>query len=182
MNTKMEVIKTKLDGVYIIKTQKFFDIRGEFIKTYNSDLFNNFGLDMDFKEQIYTVSNKNVIRGMHFQIPPHDHIKLVSAIKGKVEDVILDLRKSSSTYGNSISVELSEYNKDAVYIPKGFAHGYKVIEQGSIVLYNVSTVYNSECDKGVLWNSFGFEWGIDNPILSERDKSFVEFKNFKSPF
>lgn len=164
--------------VYIIKNQHFSDFRGEFIKIYN----NYFNLNTDFKEQYYSISNKGVIRGMHFQLPPYDHIKLVSLIKGRAKDIILDLRKFSNTYGNFISVELSENSKDSIYIPSGFAHGFEALESGTIMLYNVSTVYNSEYDEGILWDSFGVNWNTSTPILSNRDKSFIEFKNFKSPF
>lgn len=164
--------------VYIIKNQHFSDFRGEFIKIYN----NYFNLNTDFKEQYYSISNKGVIRGMHFQLPPYDHIKLVSLIKGRAKDIILDLRKFSNTYGNFISVELSENSKDSIYIPSGFAHGFEALESGTIMLYNVSTVYNSEYDEGILWDSFGVNWNTSTPILSNRDKSFIEFKNFKSSF
>lgn len=175
----MEILETKLNGIYIIKNQHFSDSRGEFIKIYNN---NNFNLNTDFKEQYYSISNKGVIRGMHFQLPPYDHVKLVSLIKGRAKDIILDLRKFSNTYGNFISVELSESSKDSIYIPSGFAHGFEALESGTIMLYNVSTVYNSEYDEGILWDSFGANWNTSTPILSNRDKSFIEFKNFKSPF
>lgn len=165
--------------VYIIKNQHFSDFRGEFIKIYNN---NNFNLNTDFKEQYYSISNKGVIRDMHFQLPSYDHVKLVSLIKGRAKDIILDLRKFSNTYGNFISVELSESSKDSIYIPSGFAHGFEALESGTIMLYNVSTVYNSEYDEGILWDSFGVNWNTSTPILSNRDKSFIEFKNFKSPF
>jgi len=183
---QMKILKTELNDVYIIKNQTFSDSRGKFIKIYNKDLFDDFNLDIDFKEQYYSISNKNVIRGMHFQLPPYNHTKLVSVIRGKAQDVILDLRKSSNTYGKFTVIELSENDKISVYIPSGFAHGFKSLENKTIMLYNVSTVYNKECDTGILWNSFGFDWNIEGErgdfILSDRDKSFIELKNFRSPF
>jgi dTDP-4-dehydrorhamnose 3,5-epimerase len=118
---------------------------------------------------------------MHFQRPPMDHIKLIYLTSGRITDVILDLRKSSKTYNQYRAVELSA-NKDAILIPKGVAHGFIAREDNTIVVYNQSSIYNENFDDGILWNSFGFEWNIDYPILSRRDKSFVSLNYFDSPF
>ncbi|WP_207655338.1 dTDP-4-dehydrorhamnose 3,5-epimerase family protein [Clostridium vincentii] len=168
----MEIVETELEGVYIIKNHVFNDLRGTFTKIYNEDLFNKFSICTDFKESYYTVSKKDVIRGMHFQKPPCDHNKLVYVPKGKITDVILDLRQSSRTYKKFISIELSDSNGYSVYIPKGLAHGFKSLMDDTIVVYQVSTVYNLEGDSGVRWDSFGMRWDILNPIMSDRDKSF----------
>lgn len=174
----MELIKTELEGVFIIKNNIFKDIRGKFIKTYHKLDFEKNNLCTDFQESYFSVSDKNVIRGMHFQLPPDDHEKLVYVAKGKILDVILDLRKESKTFGKYISIELSDENGYSVYIPRGLAHGFKSLEDGSIMVYNVSTVYSSKCDYGVKWDSFGFDWDIENPIMSERDKNFETFEEF----
>lgn len=175
----MEIVKTELNGVYIIKNPVFNDARGTFTKIYNEDKFGEFNICTDFKESYYTISKKDVIRGMHFQRQPYDHNKLVYVPKGKIMDVILDLRQNSSTYKKFITVELSDSNGYSVYIPKGLAHGFKSLEDDTIVVYQVSTVYNASCDSGIRWNSFGVNWDIDEPIISDRDKSFDELKKFK---
>jgi dTDP-4-dehydrorhamnose 3,5-epimerase len=175
----MEIIDTELKGVYIIKNPVFADARGTFIKTYNEDLFNKFGICTDFKESFYTISKKDVIRGMHFQTPPYDHDKLVYVPKGKILDVILDLRQNSSTYKKFISVELSDSNGYSLYIPKGLAHGFKSLMEDTIAVYQVSTVHNASCDSGIRWDSFGMDWAVVNPIISNRDMSFDKLENFK---
>lgn len=174
----MEILETKLEGVYIIKNRIFQDQRGKFIKTYHKDDFKKLGLCTDFQESYFSVSNKDVIRGMHFQIPPFEHEKLVYVAKGKVLDVIVDLRKNSKTKGQYIEVELSEENGYSIYIPKGLAHGFKSLEDNTIMIYNVATIYNQDCDYGIKYDSFGFDWKCENPILSERDKRFETLEEF----
>ena len=121
---------------------------------------------------------------MHFQLPPHDHEKLVYVPQGAILDVVIDLRKKSHTYGNYISVELSDQNKKSIFIPRGFAHGFKSLLDDTITVYNVTTEYNSTADSGIHYNSFGFDWEVDNPIISRRDSTFVGIKNFldNNPF
>lgn len=174
----MEILKTKLEGVYIIKNKIFQDERGKFIKTYHEEEFKKLGLCTDFKESYFSVSNKNVIRGMHFQLPPMDHEKLVYVAKGKVKDIIVDLRSNSKTKGEYIEVELSEENGYSIYIPKGLAHGFKSLEDNTTMIYNVATVYSQECDSGIKYDSFGYDWNIENPILSNRDKNFESLEEF----
>ncbi|MGL5963455.1 MAG: dTDP-4-dehydrorhamnose 3,5-epimerase [Fusobacteriaceae bacterium] len=174
----MKFIKTELDGVFIIENKKFNDERGSFFKTYNKNIFLENGIDVEFRESYYSSSKKDVIRGMHFQTPPNDHEKLVYVAKGKVLDVILDLRKQSKTFGKSISVELTEDNEKMIFIPKGLAHGFKSLEEDTLMIYNVATEYNNESDSGISWNSFGFNWEINNPIMSDRDKNFESFTEF----
>ncbi|MFW6016590.1 MAG: dTDP-4-dehydrorhamnose 3,5-epimerase [bacterium] len=178
----MDIKKTKLKGVFILKNQVFQDERGLFCKTYHYEFFKNNNICNNFKESYYSVSKKNVIRGMHFQLPPFDHDKLVYVPRGEVLDVILDLRKDSDTYGEYIEVNLSGENRLSVYIPKGLAHGFKSLKDNTITIYNVSTVYKQESDSGVRWDSFGMNWNIKNPIVSSKDKGLVEFNNFDSPF
>jgi len=178
----MELIDTKLDGVFIIKNMVFEDQRGTFCKTFNTETFSENNLCNDFKESYYSISQKDVIRGMHFQLPPYDHHKLVYVPQGEVMDVILDLRKDSDTYGEYINVNLSAENRNSIYIPKGLAHGFKVLKNNTITVYNVSTVYNENSDSGVHWNSFGLDWNVNNPIISEKDQKLTKFNNFNSPF
>ena len=175
---------TKLKGVYIINNFNAVDDRGLFVKTFNKKQFQDNNLDFEIRESYYSVSNKNVIRGMHFQLPPYDHEKLVYVPKGSILDVIVDLRKKSKTYKKHISINLSEENKKSIFMPKGLAHGFKSMKEGTITVYNVASEYNADFDNGIKFDSFGFDWEVDNPILSVRDLSFNTLKDFKdiNPF
>ncbi len=178
----MKFIETDLKGVYLIEYKIFEDERGFFIKTFHSENFNDKKLEILFKETFYSISKKNVIRGMHFQNPPSDHAKLVSIVKGKILDIVLDLRKESETYGKFEVFKLSDKKKNSIYIPSGCAHGFASMEDDTIVFYMMSSVYSPENDSGIRWDSFGFDWEIKNPIVSKRDRSFVNFRDFKSLF
>jgi dTDP-4-dehydrorhamnose 3,5-epimerase len=119
---------------------------------------------------------------MHFQLPPHQHSKIVFCSKGAILDVIVDLRKDSPTFGQFHAEELSESNHLAYYIPEGFAHGFKALTDDALTYYLVSSEYHKDSDTGIRWDSFGFNWNCNNPIISERDKSFVALKDFQSLF
>lgn len=178
----MKVIDTYIDGLKIIETNIFCDNRGKFIKVFNDEIFNIYGFNINIREVYYSISHKNVIRGMHFQIPPYDHVKLVYVPFGKIIDVVLDLRKKSNTFCEYYSCELSSDNGKILIIPKGFAHGFKSLENNTIVSYMQTSCYVSESDLGIRYDSFGFNWECEDPIISERDRSFVELKNFDTPF
>lgn len=168
----MKINKTNLDGVYEIENKTFRDERGTFIKTFHSDFFKDQGLETDFRESFYSVSKKNVIRGMHYQKPPHDHAKLVYVVSGEILDVAVDIRESSETYGQYFATILSAENGKSLYLDKGLAHGFLTLSDDATVIYMTTTVHNPESDSGVLWNSFGFDWKCDAPIISLRDMSF----------
>jgi dTDP-4-dehydrorhamnose 3,5-epimerase len=180
----MTLEKTNLNDVFIINNFNVNDERGMFVKTFNKNLFNELNLNFEIRESYFSISKRNVIRGMHFQLPPHDHEKLVYVPQGAILDVVVDLRKKSHTYGKCISVELSDQNKKSIFIPKGFAHGFKSLLDDTITVYNVATEYNSTVDSGIHYNSFGFNWKIDNPIISQRDSAFAGINNFfkNNPF
>jgi dTDP-4-dehydrorhamnose 3,5-epimerase len=178
----MEIIETGLVGLYLVKQKVFEDHRGSFIKTYNKDQFFDLGIELEIRERYFSISHKNVIRGMHFQIPPYDHVKLVSVMQGSIFDVVLDLRKNSQTYGEYFHIILNAKDGVAIYIPKGFAHGFLALENNSLIEYNQSTVYNQSSDTGIRYDSFGIDWGIASPIMSSRDLNFIEFKKFNTPF
>jgi dTDP-4-dehydrorhamnose 3,5-epimerase/CDP-3, 6-dideoxy-D-glycero-D-glycero-4-hexulose-5-epimerase len=178
----MRIEETGIDGAKLIHLNRLDDNRGTFIKHFNDDFFRANDLRTDFKESYFSVSQKNVIRGMHFQTPPALHTKLVFVNNGSIIDVILDLRKSSITYGRFFSITVSMEAPALIYIPEGCAHGFLSLEDNTIVSYLQTSVYNKECDHGVRWNSFGFDWKIAQPVISDRDKSFNSFKEFKSPF
>lgn len=173
----MNIIATGFDDLYVIDYNSFKDKRGEFVKTIHEPTFQQAGLAWAFTESFYSTSAKDVLRGMHFQKPPHDHEKLVYVVVGRILDVVLDLRKSSKTYGKCFSIELSAEKRNAVYIGKGFAHGFLSLAQDSIVEYHTTTVQSREAEGGILWNSFGFDWGCENLIISDRDSAFDAFDN-----
>jgi len=160
----------------------FRDRRGSFCKTWHPEILKRIGLEMTIAEEFYTISGKDVIRGMHFQIPPYQHSKLVCCPVGAVLDVALDLRAGSPTYGQTWSWELSGENSKMVFIPEGFAHGFLSLKEDSLVLYRCSTVHTPTHDRGIRWDSFGFKWPCLQPIISDRDAVHERFENFKSPF
>lgn len=178
----MELTETKISGAYEIQLPFSEDDRGDFVKILHADSFLESGLKADFKESYYSTSKEGVLRGMHFQVPPHDHEKLVYAVEGKVIDVLLDLRPASSTFQQYYSLELAKNKHNAIYIPKGVAHGFCVPEGSATLVYMTTTVYNQDADAGVLWNSFGFDWPVHEPQISERDQGFSELGSFESPF
>lgn len=178
----MNILATSFKDLFILDLLSFKDHRGEFVKTIHADTFIKHGLDFAYTESFYSTSKKDVIRGMHFQIPPEDHNKLVYVVKGKIIDVILDLRVNEATFGQFYTIELSDVNRNAVYIGKGFAHGFLSLEDDTIVEYHTTTSQSRACEGGILWNSFGYEWSVGLPIISDRDASFESFQNFKSPF
>jgi dTDP-4-dehydrorhamnose 3,5-epimerase len=177
----MKIIQLDIEGVYLIENSISYDLRGGFVKPFSFTIFVEHGLDTDFKETYYSVSNKNVVRGMHFQIPPFSHSKLVHVSSGAVLDVILDLRKSSKTFGKHISLRIDEYT-NSIYIPKGCAHGFKSLKDGSVVVYQQTSEYNESADEGILWNSFGYDWGAGDHVLSVRDQNHPKYRTFDSPF
>jgi len=168
----MNVLPTTLDGVFEIENKRFEDHRGGFVKAFHADEFSKNDLETDFKESFYSVSGKGVLRGMHFQLSPHDHAKLVYVTDGEILDVAVDIRKNSSTFGECFSTILSSENAKSLYMDKGFAHGFLVLSESATVVYMVSTVHAPESDSGIKWDSFGFDWGIDCPVVSDRDAAF----------
>jgi dTDP-4-dehydrorhamnose 3,5-epimerase len=178
----MKSIKTPLQDLLIIQSDVFSDSRGSFQKIFNSQLYKDLSLDFDLKEFYYSISHKNVIRGLHFQIPPHDHTKLVFVSQGEILDVVVDLRKDSATFGKLFSTRLNSSDGNSLFIPSGFAHGFLSLTDNTIVNYMQTSQYHKESDSGILFSSIDFDWGVSNPIVSERDLSFVSFDQFKTPF
>lgn len=171
-----------LADAQLITLPKFEDERGSFIKTFQNSIWSNAQIEFSLAESYFSISHKDVIRGMHFQLPPYDHSKIVFCPQGRILDVILDLRKSSPTYGQFEARELSAENHKAFFIPKGFAHGFKALEDNSITYYLVSSEHHAPSDAGIHLDSFGMDWETVSPIISNRDKGFVEWKDFDSPF
>lgn len=180
--TCMKIEITEFEDLLIINNLSISDERGRFFKPFNYDFFKHSKLDTDYKEFYYSISKKNVIRGMHFQIPPYHHSKLVYVSQGRILDVVVDLRRKSVTYRKSFSIELNVDNGRFLYVPVGFAHGFLSLENDTIVNYAQTSCYSKEHDKGVLFNSFDYQWNVSNPIVSDRDLSFEELHIYESPF
>ena len=178
----MELVKTPIEGCYELQSRIFEDSRGKLIKTYHEDMFGALGLATDFTEEYYSVSYKNVLRGLHFQLPPNDHIKCVTCIEGKIFDVVVDLRKNSTTYKKHFVIELDAEKENMLYIPKGLAHGFYVLSEKAIFLNRTTVVFKPESDTGIHWDSCGIDWPNKNPIISEKDANMIGLDEFKSPF
>ena len=178
----MNIISTKIPGCFELIPIIHKDSRGVFVKTFHSPTFKKFGLKTVFKEDYYSISLRHVIRGLHFQLPPNDHVKLVYCLSGIVKDVVVDLRIGSPTYGKYLSIDLSAEKGNMLYIPKGVAHGFCVLSKTSTLVYKTSTIYSPNKDTGIRWDSAGIPWPDKNMLISERDKSFLSLKEFKSPF
>lgn len=180
----MEISESSLKGVFVIKPKVFEDPRGYFFESYNQKLFKEAGLDLDFVQDNQSLSQKGVLRGLHFQNNPHAQGKLVRVITGAVFDVAVDIRKSSPTYGKWFGLELTAENKWMMYIPEGFAHGFATLKDNTIFSYKCTNFYNKAAEDCLLWNDpdIGINWGLDQPLLSEKDMQGKLIKNFNSLF
>lgn len=181
---RMEVIETGIKDLIVLKPKVFKDDRGYFFESYNQQTFQNAGINELFTQDNQSLSGKGIVRGMHFQSPPHAQGKLVRVIKGAVQDVVVDIRKNSPTYGKHFSIELSEENFLMMYIPTGFAHGFATLRDNTIFSYKCTDTYHPEVEGGLPWNDrdLNIQWMVENPILSEKDNKFQPFSLFISPF
>lgn len=173
---------TSLPGCYELLPRVASDPRGRFVKTFHRDWFQDLGLQSDFVEQYYSVSCHRVLRGLHFQLPPHDQAKLVYCVSGCVMDVVVDLRRFSPSYGCFVCFELSAERSNMVYLDAGLAHGFYTLTETAALVYNVTSVYAPTHDAGIHWDSVGVPWPDDAPVLSDRDRSFPTLAEFDSPF
>lgn len=178
----MLISEIDIPGCFEITPKRVEDVRGAFVKILHEETFASHGVQIEFVEEYYSKSFQNVLRGLHFQTPPHDHIKMVYCVYGSILDVIVDLRVGSSTYGQHRIFDLSDANAKALVLAKGIAHGFYTMSREAIVIYKVSTVYSSEYDKGILWNSLEIPWPSRSPLLSARDMEFPSFQEYSSPF
>ncbi len=180
----MEIKTTPIPDLFIIQPKVFEDERGYFFESYSKSVFEKQGIDVEFVQDNQSLSQKGVLRGLHFQNPPFAQGKLVRAIKGAIFDVAVDLRKLSPTYGYHFDIELNEKNKTMLWIPPGFAHGFLTLEDNTIFSYKCSNIYNKASEDSILWNdpTLSINWDVNNPILSEKDKTGQLFKDFKSMF
>lgn len=182
----MEVIKTGIEGVYIIEPRLFKDARGYFFESFSQREFEEKVGPIQFVQDNESMSSYGVMRGLHFQRPPYTQSKLVRCVRGAVLDVAVDLRKRSATYGQHVAVELTEDNHRQFFIPKGFAHGFAVLSETAVFQYKCDEFYHPEADGGIsiLDASLGIDWRIptDKAILSEKDTKHPMLNNFDSPF
>lgn len=182
----MEVIKTGIEGVYIIEPRLFKDARGYFFESFSQREFEEKVGPIQFVQDNESMSSYGVMRGLHFQRPPYTQSKLVRCVRGAVLDVAVDLRKGSATYGQHVAVELTEDNHRLFFIPKGFAHGFAVLSETAVFQYKCDEFYHPEADGGIsiLDASLGIDWRIptDKAILSEKDTKHPMLNNFDSPF
>jgi dTDP-4-dehydrorhamnose 3,5-epimerase len=178
----MQIEPLPLQGAKLITLNSSCDNRGPFVKTFHNTDFLASGIDFTLRESYFSFSKKDVIRGMHFQLPPYDHSKIVFCPKGAILDVILDLRKDALTYGKHHAQVLSDENHYAYFIPEGFAHGFKALTDDAMTYYLVSSEYSKPHDTGLLYDSIGADWEVACPIISARDLSFKTLAEFDSPF
>ncbi len=168
-----EFERQSISDVILIKPRVFGDSRGFFMETYKKSDFVEAGIKDDFNQDNHSKSSKGVLRGLHYQAAPYGQAKIVRCGRGRIYDVAVDIRPNSPTFGKYVKVELSEENKQMLYIPVGFAHGFVVLSEEAELLYKASGEYNPQADRGVLWSDpdIKIDWNLDSePLLSEKDK------------
>lgn len=180
----MEVTKTNFDGLLIMQPKVFQDDRGYFLEYFRKDVLNNFGVDLEFVQSNESQSQKNVLRGLHFQNPPFEQGKLIRVVKGAVMDVAVDIRKSSPNFGKWFAYEINEINKTILWIPPGFAHGFLTLADNTIFQYECTNYYHKDSEGSIRWNdpTINIDWKISDPIISDKDKFAPLFKDFVSRF
>jgi dTDP-4-dehydrorhamnose 3,5-epimerase len=183
-NEMMKIIKCEIEDLLVLEPQVYEDTRGYFFECYHKEKFRELGIKYEFVQDNQSLSQKNVLRGLHFQKPPYEQGKLVRVFSGRVLDVAVDIRKNSPTYGKWHSTILDPLIKNMYWIPPGFAHGFLTLEDNTVFFYKCTQVYNKESEGAILWNDpvLNIKWGISHPILSEKDKISPLFKDFDSPF
>lgn len=182
----MKIISTEFSGLYVLEPTVFEDHRGYFMESYNHKLLQENGIDYQFVQDNQSKSTYGVLRGLHFQNPPHAQTKLIRAVSGIILDAVVDIRKSSPTYGKYFSIELSAENKKQLLVPKGFAHGFSVLSETAEILYKCDAFYNKASEGGLRFDdpAFNIDWKVphDKVLLSEKDKVYTSFTAFKSDF
>lgn len=179
----MIVEQTSLPGVVLISMRRFGDARGWFSETYKESVFADAGLPTGWVQENHSFSAPvGTLRGLHYQAPPHAQDKLVRCTRGAIWDVAVDARRGSPHYGKWVGVELSADTPQQLLVPRGFLHGFVTRQPDTEVQYKVSDVYDPDCDGGVAWNSLDIDWGLDAPVLSDKDMNAPAFSDWVSPF
>ena len=182
----MEVIRTAIEGVYVIEPKVFGDARGYFFESFSEREFKEKVGDIHFVQDNESMSKFGVMRGLHFQRPPYAQSKLVRCVKGEVIDVAVDIRKGSPTYGQHVAVRLTEENHRQFFIPQGFAHGFAVLSESAVFQYKCDNFYHPEADGGIsiMDESLGIDWELkmEEALLSEKDTKHPKLVEFDTPF
>jgi dTDP-4-dehydrorhamnose 3,5-epimerase len=180
----LEIIKTEIEGLLIIRPNIFADERGYFFESFNEDNYNNAGIKLSFVQDNISKSKRNTVRGLHYQIAENAQGKLCKVVYGKVLDVAVDIRFGSQTFGKYFSSELSEDNHTQLWIPPGFAHGFSVLSDEAIFSYKCTKLYSKTDERAILFNDpdLNIDWKVENPIVSEKDLSARKFKNIDKDF
>ena len=176
----MNVIPTDFQGLFVIEPNVFGDARGYFLETWNQQRYRETGIHADFVQDNISFSRKGILRGLHYQIPPQG--KLVSVIEGRVQDVVVDLRRGSGMFGKWFSVELDGQSKRQLFVPAGFAHGFAVLSETALFHYKCTELYHPEGEVTLLWNdpALGISWDVESPILSAKDEAGTPLKDLPS--
>jgi dTDP-4-dehydrorhamnose 3,5-epimerase len=178
----MRLLRTELPGCFEIEIDTFTDHRGRFAKNFQREKFQELGLEFAAAEEYFTFSLGRVLRGLHFQVPPRAHDKIVTCVSGRVLDILLDIRVGSPSYGRCHRTVLDGNSMRSLFVAAGVAHGFYSFEGGATMFYATSTSYAPEFDRGVHWRSVANEWPDATPIVSERDEAFPVATDFESPF
>lgn len=179
----MKYTELDIQGCFLFELPVFKDVRGSFTKTYHPNHFKDTPVEkFTLAEEFYSVSKKNVLRGLHFQEPPAAHGKIVTCLDGRVCDFFVDLRRHTKTFGQLVNIELCSENPQLLYLPKGIAHGFLTLSDTATMLYKTDHVYTQELDKGIHWSSVGLKIGINAPLVSDRDDSFPTLEEYESKF
>ena len=179
-----EFVPQAIPEVILVKPRVFADDRGFFMESYQASRYRDGGIAHTFVQDNHSRSVRGTLRGLHFQTPPHAQGKLVSVVRGEVLDVAVDIRRGSPSYGRWVAARLSGANHHQLYVPAGFAHGFLVLSDEADLTYKVTAEYAPQSDRGILWNDpdLGIDWGIEQPLLSEKDRKLPRLSQIETPF
>ncbi len=180
----MKVQPTPFEGLYVIEPRIFQDARGYFFESWNKKTFAGLDIPAEYVQDNQSGSVANVIRGLHFQVPPHAQGKLVRVLKGAVLDVVVDLRRNQPTYGKHFKIMLEAGQHKMVFIPEGFAHGFRTLQDDTVFFYKCTSGYHKAAERTIRWDDpeLQINWETDDPLLSEKDRTAPLFSDFDSPF
>ncbi|MEO5570923.1 MAG: dTDP-4-dehydrorhamnose 3,5-epimerase [Bacteroidia bacterium] len=180
----MKFTPLELKGLVLIEPKILTDNRGYFFESWHEKRFADAGLNLNFVQDNESCSAKGVLRGFHFQIPPYEQGKLVRVVKGSALDIVVDIRKSSQTYGKHYKVLLDDKQRNVLWIPPGFAHGFLSMEENTVFVYKCTNFYDKPSEKGILWNDpeLDIDWGINNPLVSDKDLELPGLKELPDYF